>query len=221
MNEQTLIDAIALAIPKDRANATQLAGAFLTMAKAKLARLDGVDFNRDWVTFRLQAGKPSYQLGKDIISKYPQIWSCGDFWRIDVANWPITNKSIDDFKYEASGRNLSGPPRIICLHSYNQTLEVFPTPDSNYEIGTYVKFQNTSIDAYQAYFDVLYSLAVTLINAASNPVLALELTKSGIVDVKSDGVGGYTGNIIHLERHIGNGAVVSRTSSFDLFGEGR
>lgn len=219
MNEQALIEAIALAIPKDRANATQLAGTFLTMAKSKLARMDGVDFNRSWVTFTLQAGKKAYQLGKDVVSKYPNIWSAGDFWRLDVQNWPIVNKGIEDFRYASAGDNSSGPPRLICLHSYNQMMEVYPTPDSAYEIGVYVKFQNNDIAAYSQYWDVLYSLAITLINASANPALALELTKAGIVDVKSDGIGGYTGNIIHIERPLGNNMNVTTTSSGNIYGD--
>jgi hypothetical protein len=223
-----MIAAITLAVPplrgKEgdtvRTNAEQIATAMYTLALSKLGRMDGVDFNRDWVTFTLTSGTSTYELGVDFLSKYPRIQNVRSLWRTDVVNWPVPVKDIDDFNYLSINTG-TGAPRMAALYFADglATIKVWPTPDSNYTIGCYIKRPIRNLEDMPGYDDVVYATAINLINAARDPNVAMELARMGLRDIKADGIAGWDGSVIPMERGLGHKGNKQRVDSGDILGE--
>jgi hypothetical protein len=187
MTEPEIVSAIALAVPKDRANAEVIAKAMLNLAIGKIGRMNSVSFNRDLLTLSFRSGISSYKLGTDILQKYPNIWNMQELWCTDQSNSQIKIVALDEFNRYARGGTDTGRPIVGTIHSSTATLEVYPIPDSNYTAVAYVKRQITQLsDIPSPYHDVVYSIAIEMICAAGSSEMAASLSTQGMRDIQGD-----------------------------------
>jgi len=219
VTEAELVSAIAFSIPSDRADREAAARAFLSMAVRAVGRLDGVDFNRDWVTFNLISGQKEYVLGKDILSKYSEIRNIQKMWRTDTMGWDVSVVGLDLFNSLTRGGTGSGAPTHATLFRRNdQTyLEVYPNPDSAYEIKAPIKKVITSLDRIpDEYHDVVYAVGITLKNAAADPQIALALMQAGLTEIKNESLVGWTGSVVQIARTLDPEGTGRSVSSYSL-----
>jgi hypothetical protein len=182
--------------------------------------MEGVSFNRDWVWFSFVAGQGSYVLGKDFLSKYPDILNLQQLFLTDQIDSPVTLLPLDQYNNNARGGTSTGRPVIGTVHSSNATLEVYPKPNAAYTAGAYIKRKITKFsDIPEQFHDVLYSAAITLLNASANPFLAAQLTEAGLQDILRNSQTAWSGSQIPVDRTV-SGANVRRrrADSGNLYG---
>ena len=200
MTSEELKKAIALAVPGESQNATDIADTFLKMAVSRIGRTRGLDINRKWIEFDLIANKKSLKLGVDILQN--KTWGILELWRTDI-QMQISILSIDEFNVYARGGVATGRPEIATLH--NGILELYPEPDSAYTVGAFVKIDLKKIDEIdERYYDVIYGKAIELINAAGNPSIAVKVADQGEKDMKNDALTEWDGHSIPLARNLGS-----------------
>jgi len=217
MTEQDVIDALLLVIPKDRENAERIAKGHLKKAILKVGRMKGVDFNRDIQTFTLTTGKKEYVIGKDILSGVAGIWDIDELYLTDETRWPVKVIGIGDFDSYARGSTSTGKPQIATVHSSTATLEVWPIPDSAYNMKALVRKQIENFDDIPTgYHDVLVDYGIASIAVAGNPAVAVDFARSGLADVQADSRTSWEGNTILVERHLGGSSGATRADSGNL-----
>lgn len=195
---------VATAVGADKSNALDVAESHLLKAITKLSRMNNVNFNREWVTFTLTAGKSSYKIGSDVLSEYMDIKKIQHIWHNDRSIEPIKVLGIDEYKSNCSGLSSTGVPVIATVHSSDPILEVYPVPDSNYSVSCYVKRKiNKFEDIDSAYHDVVVDYALLSVSATKDPNVAIRLFEEGIDDLKYDSMVGWIGNNIPVSRHMG------------------
>ena len=223
MTESELTTAIALAVPKDRANADVIAKSMLALAISKVGRMSGVSFNRDLLTFNFVVGDNSYKLGIDILQKYPLIWNMQELWFTDQQGYKVRLVGLDEYNNSARGGTSTGRPTIGTLHSSTATLEVYPIPDSAYTMCAYVRRQvNQLSDIPAAYHDLLYAKAVELITVTTNPEMAIKMAAESTLEIKQDALTEWDGTLVESDRPILGTSMNEerqvRSTSYDLLG---
>ena len=211
MTEQELITAIALAVPKDRANAETVAKSMLALAIGKVGRMNGVSFNRDLVTFTFTANDATYKLGTEILQKYPNVWNLQELWFTDEQGHTVQIVALDEFNRTARGGTSTGRPTIGTIHSSTATLEIYPIPDSAYTACAYVKRPIIKLEDIPApYHDLVYAKAIELIAAAPMAEMASKLAAEGTKEVQADALIAWDGSIVPVDRAI-RGTTIGET----------
>lgn len=205
MTESQLILTIEAAIPKDAPSADRnaLAKAVLDKAIRRLGRMPDATFNRTLERITLTANKGSYRLGTELLSGNPRPWQVSDMYRTDTPGWICRMIPFDQFKPWDGGSTDTGCPVKATLHSKTHTLEVWPTPDAAYVFEVSVRWEVDRLqDIPDAYHDVLSDIGITLVQAAYNPAIAIELAKEGISAVANESLVAFTGTVIGMDRHL-------------------
>lgn len=219
MTEKDAIEAIKIHVPAgSESNADKVAGAVLKMAVLKVGRTPGVSWNRRHVTFSLTSGTSSYRVGVDILKSgdFEDLKNLQFVWRTDTKGEPIPIVQVQEFNKYARGGSSSGAPVVATLHSDDETFEVYPSPDSAYELWGYVQLRITKFkDIPKDYHDVVVNYAVASLDRKS----ALKLAAAGLEDVKGDSLTKWEGNVIAISRHVGGSAGSKRADSHNLRGD--
>jgi len=203
MTKDEVVRAIALAVTGGGVDKEAIAQVYLQKAILKIGRMEGVDFNREWVDFNLTSGISKYQIGTDIIGKHPEIWSLKELWRTDVQGWSIEIVGLERFNAYTRGGSSAGAPTLGTIHSEAGYLEVYPIPDSAYTVAAYLKKKITNFsEIEEGYHDVLIDYAVASINATKDTAASFQFAKEGLNDLKNDQPTLWSGNSIGIERHI-------------------
>ncbi len=217
MTESDCKKYIAAAIPKDTANAVEIAGMALSKAISKVGRMIDVDFNRVSTTVTLTAGKSSYAVGKDILTDYGEIHHIEELWRNDQRDLEIKIKPMDVFNSYARGSTITGFPEIASYHSDNRILELFPIPNSAYEIWCYFrKAVSKYSDIPIAYQDVVCDEAIVNAKALTDVNVLLRLRNEGLKNIRDDSMTTWRGTVARTDRHLGQQNNVKTTDSHNL-----
>jgi len=217
MTKDDVLNALLLAIPKDRDNAKGIAEGHLKKAILKVGRMKGVDFNRDIQTFTLTANQKEYIIGRDVLNGVGGVWDIDELYLIDEERWPVNVVGIGDFDSYARGSDSTGKPQIATVHSSTAILEVWPTPDSAYNMKALVRKQIENFDDIPSgYHDVLVDYGIASIVAAGNPAVAVSFARDGLADVQADSRTSWEGNTILVARHLGDTGGSTRVDSGNL-----
>ena len=217
MTEKEVLAVLRGALPTDKAQSDDIAGGHLKKAILKLGRMKGVDFNRDIQTFALTANQKEYVIGKDILNGVSGVWDMDELYLIDKPNWPVKIVGIDRFDVDARGSTTTGVPVLATVHSSTATLEVWPSPDSAYNMKALVRKVITNFDDIPVgYHDVLIDYGLASIAAASAPAIAVQLAQAGLADVQADSRTSWEGSTIALENHLGDVGRSTRVDSGNL-----
>lgn len=196
-----LVDAVKLAVGADAGDAGKIANAVVLAAIKKIGRMPSVDFNKQFVSFALTAGQKTYQLGRDVLANASPIWNMQDMWLTDKVGWGIEIVGAEEFNANARGGTATGAPTIATIYGPDdsRTLEVYPSPDSAYNISAMAKLSITQYgDIPSRYDDVVLTTALSLLNSLRNPSVALAMMKEGLGDIRNDRVVSWSGS------HIGS-----------------
>jgi len=219
MTEAELVQIIAAAMPQNSSNAETLGKLLLKKAILKIGRMQGVQFNREWVPFSLKSGKQDMVIGSTILNDYPGVWNMQEMWRTDTGGWNIPIVGIEDFQVYAAGRTTSGAPYIATLHSQKGTLTVYPIPDQDYPVKAYVRRKIVGLeDVPDMYHDTLADYGVIAAQALSSPQVAAELLRGDLKDLLGDALTGWSGSTIGAERGLAEEAGTSLVDSGNLRG---
>lgn len=145
MTEDEALDMISLAIPATLADRTKIAKGFLRSAMSDVALLEQFDFNRQKVTITLTSGQRRYVIGEDILTDEADVYGFTDlyFTSADPYTAKVEVMGQEGFQVRFSTQATTGKPEYACSYRAPQqsglTLEVYPIPDSNYEIFTFAK----------------------------------------------------------------------------------
>lgn len=206
---------IRLAIPGDNANADDTAGLILTAAILKVGKTRNVDYNRKWVTFNFKSGSASLKIGVNILSSEKDILSAGVLTYTDNVQ-PIFLLDISRYRSLTGGLTASGRPTHATIHSATKTLEVYPTPDSNYEAGLYVRKAVTRLkDIPESYHSAVISTGLTMVRALSDPGLADRLRREDVADMQGDSMLSWNGTNVSVDRGLYQGGN-NRATSYNL-----
>lgn len=216
MIQQEVLDEIAAAIPANaNVNADARAKTLLAKAIANLGRMKNVHWNREDVIIKLTSDKSSYTVGVDILGKYGDLKNVQVLWRTDEQRPGIPVLDIEDFNIFKRGNSASGPPECATIHSHDETLEIYPIPDTDYSLFAYIQKKITKFDEIPTeYHDVLIDEAV----ASSDPRTALARANKGKEEMAGDSLTGWSGNVIPISRHVGRTNIGSKVSSRNLRG---
>ena len=117
-------------------NAAIIAKGLMEKAITKMGRMPGVDWNREGVTFTFKSGTSVYQCGVDLFTAFNRIKNLQFIWLTGSQDSPVNVVTLQEFNAYRRGSTTTGKPQIATMHSYNETLEVWPIPDAAYaEIG--------------------------------------------------------------------------------------
>lgn len=219
MTEEQAIDIIVLSLPADKQGDRGMAKGFLLKALNMIGRIPGLNFTREWVNFNLISGRAVYELGNHVLKDYDKIKNVQQMWRTDILNWPIDIVGLDSFNERTAGGDSTGSPFVgtVYLVENKPTLEIYPSPDSNYPVKVLIQKNVESIDDVpDAHKDVLIDCAITSIGALSNPSLSLELMRNGIHDVEGDSHTLWRGSTILVERPFDSNPTLKKVDSGNL-----
>lgn len=199
-----LLSAIEIAVRGDMSNKREIAGSLLKSAIKRLTRVNGIDFNRETVTFSLITGQIVYKIGKDLFKNKGGIWTIEEVYRTDTPSWQVNVVGKTEFNCDARGSTMTGAPLSMTIHSSAKKLEVWPEPDSPYSLsGIIVKRLNNLVDIPEEYDDVLLHMAIESYHATQSVVLAEKLARQGRAEVADDSDTKWMGSQIPLRRNIG------------------
>jgi len=203
MTFEEIVSAVRPAVPKtDAANAEAIARAHVNKAIRRIGRLDDVYFNKVWDTFTLTSGTSSYDLGEDVLKKY-DVFYISRLWDTSTRRNPIEIVGIDDFNSKSRGMSSSGWPLWGTVHSKDATLEVYPIPDADYTVGTYLKTKVTSLDDIgDAFHDIIIDCAVLSLRALTDSQIAFKMANDGINDAQASSRTKWRGNQFSIQRHL-------------------
>lgn len=203
---------IRLAIPGDSANAEDTANLIFTASVIKVGKTRGVDFNREWTVFNFVSGKNSLKIGSDIMSAQSDILSAGVLTYTDNVQ-PIALLDIHRYRSLTGGLTASGRPTHATIHSATKTLEVYPTPDDNYEAGLYVRKAVTSLKGIpDSYHSAVISTGLAMVRALSDSALANKLREEDLIDMQGDSMLSWNGSNVSVDRGLYQGGHVGATS---------
>ena len=204
MTESDVKKFLTASVPKDRANAEEIASLALSAAISKLGRMPNVDWNRDEVSIQLESGNDEYELNVDILESYPNIWNIEELWHTDSSQKPVKVVGLSEFNAYKRGSSTSGRPILATIHSSNPKLEFYPTPDSNYVLWSYVQKQVDNFnDIPDGYHDVLISVGQEYIRSITDPNMSAKLAEQGINEIEDQSKTKWTGNVIDTSGNIG------------------
>lgn len=206
MKQSEVINAIAIAMPKNAAGVAPAAEAYLSQALSKISHIPGVDFNRKRVEFTLTSGKSTYTFGKDLFSTSSTIQNLSEVWRTDVSGSKIAIVSANEFHARASGNSTPGEPRYATIHSSPAVMEVWPTPNSDFTCVGLAQMEVRKLeDVPERYHGLVVELGVLAVRAAYEPALALNLMKNDVRDLLADVPTAWQGNHVTIGRHMKSG----------------
>lgn len=216
MTKQQVLDEIAALIPVNaNVNADVRAQTLLARAVLRVGRMKGVHWNREDVTIAIEGGKSSYKVGVDILGQYADMKNVQVLWRTDVQRPGIPILDIEDFNLFKRGNSASGPPEYATIHSSDETLEIYPTPDTNYSLFAYIKKKITKFEEIpDEYHDVLIDEAV----ASADPRTALARAQRGTKEIAGDSLTEWSGNVVPIARHVGRTGLGVEVNSQNLRG---
>lgn len=206
----------------DTSSAEKVAGDILQTAVRKVGRMQGVAFNRDNVTFTLTSGTSSYQIGKDLLDKYPAIWNMEYLWMNESPGQRCYVVGLDTFNNYARGKTGSGYPKYATIHSKSKTIEFWPSPNGAYSMIGYAKENIKDLNEIpDDYHDLILAVGYEFIHAAHNPSAASKLANEGKREVVADSQTGYSGSTFPVVRHLGRSGSSNKISadSFNVTGE--
>jgi len=221
MTEAEVINAIKGGVLRqlpnlDSSNAEVIAKGLMLKAVLKVGRMNGVDWNKDAVTFNLTASKSIYKCGVDILGSFTRIKGLQYLWRTDTQDAPIRIVNLQEFNAYRRGATGTGTPELATLHSSDETLEVWRTPNITYSVWGYVQKRIVDLkDIPDIYYDVVIDVAI----ASLDPRNAIAFAQLGLDDMKKDSLTIWDGNSIPLGRHIGGDYSGTKSDSFNLRGD--
>lgn len=217
MTENDAVNCILAAIPSAAGTDMQVrAKALLSKAVLKVGRLPGVSWNRRDVTFTTTSGKGAYVVGAEILNNVNDVKQLTTLYRNDSQDDPIPVVSVDEFNKYARGSTSTGMPVIATIHSADRKLELWPIPDSAYQLYSYIQMRITKLDEIPSeYHDVVVDVAIRSIN----PNNAVLLSEQGLKEIKSDNVTRWDGNTIPVSRSVGRAGSGSKATSWNLRGD--
>ena len=205
LKSDDVIKLIRLSVPGDNANATDTAKLIFEAAVLKVGKMRNVDYNREWKTFNFVSSKAKLKIGSDIMATEGDILSAGVFTYTDNTQ-PIFMLDIHRYRSLTGGLTASGRPTHATIHSATKTLEVYPTPDSGYEAGLYVRKAITSFkDIPEAYHSAVLSTGLTMVKALSDPMLADRLRREDMLDMQGDSMLSWNGSNVSADRGLYQG----------------
>ena len=221
MTKNEIIDAIVAGIRQrtqniPAADARDMAQGLLAAAVIKIGRMPAVSWNRRNVEFSFTSGKSSYETGKDIFGEFTDIKNIQYIWITDSNGSPVKMYSLQEFNRLARGLSSSGKPRIATMHSDDETLEVYPVPDSDYNAVAYVqrvisKFDDIPVE----YHDLLVNYA----NASYDTRTSVAFFAEGKKEAQGDTLTRWDGNTIRISRGVGDQDTVATADSGNLRGD--
>jgi hypothetical protein len=207
LTTKELLDVIVLSIPTNTgSDAKTIAQSILNMAIIKVGRMKNVSFNERIARFSLVAGQSEYEIGRDIFNGL-SVQNVKDMWRTDTTGSPIDILSNDKFHEYAKGQTRTGVPVVASIINRGGAnyLALAPIPDSAYPVEATVKMTLSKIeDIPIQYHDVLFPVAVSLVNSIKDPRIALELSRQGLKDIQDHTMVGWSGTVIQAERNMGD-----------------
>ena len=215
------VEAIKPAVPTSAsANAEVIATAHLNKSVLKVGRMWGVSFNEKAKTFNLTAGQSSYRVGADILTDFSDLMSIGSLWLTDRTGWECPVVPVQQFNNSARGSTSTGRPTLATIHSDTVQLEVWPTPDSAYEVWAMARKGITEfMDIPDRYHDTVIDDALASLAALRDPKVSIELASVGIDDIRNDKLTSWDGNTFPIERHIAGRLVGGKPDSSNLTGD--
>jgi hypothetical protein len=223
MDSAQLISMVTLALPAgvSSGDRTPMATNYLNLAIGRVGRLPDVDFNKFMVPITLKTGVSEYQIGVDILQQDNKTGAIQELWHTDQQCPPIRVLNPDTFNDFAAGGRQTGRPSIATIHSNNKKMMVYPIPDKDYVVKIYYQMMVDTIGMIPTqYADVLYAVAITLINSATNPVVAAQQATLGLREVQNGSIRQWSGSSVEPTRIIqGNGPGSKRSTSYNLTGE--
>ena len=113
-----------------------------------------------------------------------------------------------------------GWPLWGTVHSKDATLEVYPIPDDDYTVGTYLKTKVTSInDIDDAFRDIVIDCATLSLRALTDSQIALKMANEGIADARASSRTKWRGSQLQIDRHLGAGTGATGADSQNLRGD--
>jgi hypothetical protein len=220
MTEPEVLEAIKIHVPAaSSSNADVVANSLLKMAVLRVGRTPGVEWNRLHVDLTLASGTSSYVIGKTILQdgSFEDLKGLQYLWRTDTTGFPIPIVKIQEFnKYGARGSSTTGPPVVATLHSMDETIEFFPSPDASYVLWGYAQLRITKFDDIpEDFHDVLVNYAIASLDRKS----ALAMANAGLEDAKGDSLTKWEGNVIPISRSVGSSGRGKRADSHNLRGD--
>lgn len=203
MDKQQALDFIELAVPSaDSANKEIIAKGALAKAVAKFGRMKNVSWNSKAVTKSLTANKGEYDLGVDLLGDVSS-WTVYEMWMTDRQGYQIYIVSVDDFNEFKRGSTNTGRPVYATLHSDENKLEFYPTPDSAYDIWIYYRKDVKNFEEIPSlYHDAVVDYAVLCVYALRDANMALQLAGQSFNDTITDSLTQWNGNTITLRNYF-------------------
>jgi len=221
MNETEVISAVKGGVIRQLpnvtdANAEVIARGLILKAVLKVGRMNGVDWNKEAVSFNLTSGQSVYKCGIDILSAYSRIKNLQYLWRTDTQDSPIRIVNLQEFNAYRRGATGTGKPELATLHSADETLEVWRTPDTTYAVWGYVQKRIVDLkDIPDIYYDVVIDVAVSSLD----PRNAVVFAQLGLDEMRKDSLTIWEGNSIPLGRHLGEDYAGTHGDSYNLRGD--
>jgi len=188
---------IAAAIPEVvAANREEVAEALLSAAALKVGRMPSVMFNRQLVEFDLISGKYDYKVGSDILSGYTNFWNFESLWMKDSPGKRVRIVGLDHFSAKKRASTSTGYPEYGTIHSKDHTLEVFPTPNSNYTLRAMAKGNLFLSDVPDEYYDVLIKQSFLLAQAMRSGNVAAMLVDGDEKEIQMAHGTNWTGTLM-------------------------
>lgn len=203
MDKQDALDFIELAVPSaDAANKEAIAKGALAKAVAKFGRMKNASWNSKAATKSLTANKGEYDLGVDLLGDVSS-WTVYEMWMTDRQGYQIYIVSVDDFNEFKRGSTNTGRPVYATLHSDENKLEFYPTPDSAYDIWIYYRKDVKNFEEIPSlYHDAVVDYAVLCVYALRDASMALQLAGQSFKDTISDSLTQWNGNTITLRNYF-------------------
>ena len=204
---------VAAVIPNaTETNRQELAVALLSAAALKVGRMPAVMFNRQLVEFDLVSGKNEYGIGDDILPSYPSFWNFESLWMKNSPGNRINIVGLDHFSAYARGNTSTGYPTYATVHSKKHTLEIYPTPNSNYTLLGLVKGNLDLDDIPEDYYDVLLKQCFLLAQSMRDGNIAAFLVSDDERDLQLASGTSWTGSMMRTYHRLVPGSGNPATS---------
>lgn len=129
-------------------------------------------WNQQKVEMSLTSGDSSWEV-VDLVPDYTvRKFYDEDFWMIDESGKiEIVDRQV--FNAQKRGHTSSGKPRIACVHSKDAILEVYPTPDQDYNVWAMVGVMITGFNDMPSELQLpVIHLAIMSVIKADQPAYA-------------------------------------------------
>lgn len=201
-------------------NAKSVAEKIGKLAIAKVGRFQATEFNKKRVTFALTANKASYDIGPDILKKFPNIWNLEFMYVTTSPGIHIDIVGLDIFRDSSAGSTTTGMPRIASLNSSDRILEFWPEPDKAYDMIGQVKINVSKLAAIPIeYHDAVLTAGYQLIHAARNVSMANAMSREARDDLERDQQPAWAGSRIIPTRSLGSSYSRRGSDSLNITGD--